>query len=116
MTEQDYISALRATWPRTHSHEVSLETMALADEAIREFPQSPRLLVMRGDLIQLNPENTPQTLQDALASYQRAVEIDPKFAEAWEEIGHFHDVVLADEKTAQTFFDKARQLRVGHAA
>src|SRR4051812_24359995 len=116
MTEQEYISALRAGWPRQHSDEVSLETMTLADEAVRVFPQSPRLWCIRGDLIQLGPESTPHTLQDALASYQRAVEIDPNFAEAWEEIGHFHDAVLGDEAGAQQFFERAKKLRADHVA
>jgi len=116
MTEDDYISALKAGWPRKHTDEVSLETMSLTDEAVRVFPLSPRLWVMRGNLIELGPESTPHTLQDALVCYQRATEIDPQFAEAWEEIGHFHDAILADEKTAQEYFEKAKRLRYDHVA
>jgi len=66
---------------------------------------------MRGNLIELGPENTPHTLQDALESYQTAVKLDPKFAEAWEEIGHYYDAVLADEKSAQKFLQEAERLR-----
>jgi hypothetical protein len=116
MTEQEYISALEAGWPRTHSDEVSLDTMALTDEAVRVFPLSPRLWVMRGNLIELGPESTPHTLLDALACYQRAVEIDPTFVEAWEELGHYHDVVLSDESAAQRYFREVERLRGRHEA
>jgi hypothetical protein len=70
MTESDYISELRSRWPREHSDDVALETITLVDEAVRAFPLSVRLLVMRGNLIQLGPEDCPHSLDDALACYQ----------------------------------------------
>ncbi len=44
MTEDDYISELRARWPR--DSDASLETITLADEAVRAFPSSARLWVV----------------------------------------------------------------------
>jgi tetratricopeptide (TPR) repeat protein len=115
MTESDYITKLKARWPRREdSDEVLLAAIALADEAVRAFPQSPRLWCIRGDVIQLGPESSPHSLDDARACYERATEIDPNFAEAWEEIGHFHDAVLGDEAGAQQFFERAKRLRVDH--
>jgi tetratricopeptide (TPR) repeat protein len=114
MTENDYITELKTRWPR--DCDASLETVALADEAVGVFPQSPRLWCMRGCLIQLGPENCPQSLEDALASFKRAIEIDPQFAEAWEEIGYFYHNVLDDETTAQPYFREAKRLRGHHAA
>lgn len=116
MKENDYITQLKARWPRTHSDEVPLETIVLADEAVRAFPQSPRLWCIRGDLIQLGPEDNPHSLDDARACYQRATEIDPQFVEAWESLGHFHNAVLDDEATAQRFFSEAERLKGHHAA
>lgn len=112
MTEDDYISALRARWPR--DCDASFEAITLADEAVLAFPSSARLLVMRGNLIQLGPESGPHPLEEALRSYQRAVELDPQFAEAWEEIGHYHDAVLDDEPAALRFFQEAERLRGQH--
>ena len=109
MTEDDYISQLRGGWPK--SRDASLQVIALADEAVRAFPQSARLWVMRGDLIQMGPELCPHPLEESLRSYQRAVEADPQFAEAWEEIGHYHDAVLDDEEGARQYFDRARSLK-----
>ena len=57
MTEDDYIAELKKRWPR--QGEAALETIALADEATREFPRSPRLWCIRGDLIQLGSEKNP---------------------------------------------------------
>jgi len=109
MTEHDYISRLRAGWPQ--DRDASLEVITLADEAVRAFPQSARLWVMRGDLIQMGPESCPQPLEESLRCYQHAVEADPQFAEAWEEIGHYHDAVLDDEEGARPYFDRASSLK-----
>ncbi len=116
MTEDDYISDLRARWPHGDDSEASLETIAVADEAVRAFPLSARLWEMRGCLIQLGPESLPHPLEESLRSFQRAVEIDPQFADAWDEIGHYYDAVLDDEKTAQEYFEKAKRLRYDHVA
>ena len=109
MTEEDYHRQIRNQWPE--KGEASLEVIALCDEAVARFPQSPRLWCMRGNLITLGPENTPHSLVDALASYQRASEIDPSFAEAWDEIGHYHDAILGDEEGARQFFERAATLK-----
>lgn len=114
MTEDEYISRLRAGWPR--GSDASLQTIALVDEAVSAFPRSARLLVMRGNLIELGPESCPHPLDEALHCYQRAVEIEPQFAEAWEELGHYHDAVLDDEDAARQYFERARRLRDEPAA
>jgi tetratricopeptide (TPR) repeat protein len=111
VTEAEYIAEFKARWPRQFTDEVSLETLALADEAVRSFPTSARLWVIRGDLILLGPEESPHSLDDALRSYIRATEVDPDFAEAWEEIGHFYDAIRDDEVQAQKYFQEAARLR-----
>lgn len=113
MTESDYITELKARWPRKHSDEVSLETIALADEAIQRRPQSPQLWVIRGDLLQLGPEDCPYPLEESLVCYQRAIEIDPQFAEAWESAAHFYDAVMADPQAALPYFGEFERLK-GH--
>ena len=109
MTEIDYINKLEASWPR--DCDATLEAIELADESVRTFPKSARLWCIRGDLIQLSSENCPHSLADARDCYQRATEIAPKFIEAWESLGHFHNAVLDDETTAQKFFREAERLR-----
>jgi len=117
MTENDYITQSEARWPRREDTDAALlATIALADEAVRAFPQAPRLWCIRGDVIQLGPESCPHSLDDALACYQRATEIDPQFIEAWESLGHFHNAVLDDEVAAQRFFSEAERLKGHHVA
>jgi tetratricopeptide (TPR) repeat protein len=109
MTEGQYIQRLKDLWPR--DTDASLEAIALADTSVSAFHGSARLWCMRGSLIQLGPEQCPHPLDEALASYRRAVELDPEFAEAWEELGHYYDAVLDDESGAEPFFERARKLR-----
>jgi hypothetical protein len=109
VTEEEYYQRIRSLWPR--KEEASLALIALADEAVARFPRSPRLWCLRGNLITLGPEENPHSLADALASYRCAAEVDPTFAEAWEEIGHHYDVVLADEAGARPFFERAAALK-----
>lgn len=112
MKEAEYIEKLFASWPR-HAPAPD-ELLALADEAVQIFPESAKLWVMRGNLIQLGTGETSHTLDDALASYERAVLIDPNFVEGWEEIGHFHDAVMDDEERAREAFQKAKLLKGTH--
>jgi tetratricopeptide (TPR) repeat protein len=111
MSEEDYIVQLRERWPRNAKMEVTPETIALADEATHAFPRSAKLWCMRGNLIQLGPENCPHSLDDALDSYKRAIEIDPSFADAWEEAGHFYHNVLDDEAAAEPYLREAEKLK-----
>ena len=111
MTEEDYIAELRKRSPRNAYMKATPETIALADEATRAFPRSPKLWCMRGQLIRRGPENCPHHLNEALASYKKAIEIDPSFAQAWEEAGCFYQEVLDDKPAAQPFFRAADKLK-----
>lgn len=70
---------------------------------------------MRGDLIQLGSADVPYSLEDALACYERAVSIDPNFAEGHEEIGHFYDAVIPNQTRARRAFRKAAEIRKGQS-
>ena len=112
MTEAEYIAELKSRWPRTIGDEVSPETMAVVEAALAAFPASARLWVIRGDLIQLGPDDNAYSLDDVLQSYRRALEADPRFDDALKSIGHFYNVVMDDEVTALTYFREARRLRL----
>lgn len=116
MTEKDYITELTARWPRKVGDEASLETIALAGAAVQAFPLSPKLWVIRGDLLQLATENCPYPLEESLVCYKRAIEIDPQFAEAWESAAHFYDAVMADEQAAAPYFTEFERLKGNHVA
>ena len=107
--ESAFIERLRSQWPV--EGEASNELIALADEAVRLQPDSPRLWCMRGNLIQLGTEECPHSLEDALNCYLRAVEIDPDFVEGYEDAGYFYFNIMDDPKAARPFFAKARALK-----
>ena len=111
MTEEDYITELRERSPRNAKMKATPETVVLADEATHAFPRSPKLWCMRGYLIQGGPENGPLSLNEALASYKKAIEVDPSFADAWEAAGDFYKEVLHDEPAAQPYFREAEKLK-----
>jgi hypothetical protein len=108
MTELEYIEEIRSRLPT--EGELSLDVLAFADIAVQKFPDSAKLWCLRGDLIQLGPADGPG-LDEALACYERAVAIDPMFAEAYEEMGHFFDAVMPDPKRARLAFHQAASIR-----
>jgi tetratricopeptide (TPR) repeat protein len=111
MKESDYIEKIFALWPT--EGETSDEALTLADESVHAYPDSAKLWCMRGDLIQLGSADIPFTLEDALVCYERAVSIDPNFAEGHEEIGHFYDAVMPNPSRARRAFRKAAEIRRG---
>ena len=82
--------------------ETTPEAFALVEEAVKAHPGSARLWCFRGALTQLGPapEKSGYNLEDALASYRKAIEVESNCPEGWEELGHYYDVILSDEKSA----------------
>ena len=109
MNESDYIAKLSSLWPT--EGETSKEALAVADSAVRMFPNSAKLWCIRGDLIHLGPADVRYELDEALTCYERAVFIDPHFAEGYEEIGHFFDAVMPNPKRARRAFRQAASIR-----
>ena len=110
MDEIDYIEKLKSSYP-AEGEDAPNETLALADEAVSAFPRSAKLWCIRGDLILLGSGEPSHELVDALTSYEQAIAVDPKCVEAYEEIGHFYDLVMDDEERAKPFFEQAALLK-----
>ncbi len=86
------------------------------EEGLRQFPNSARLWILRGDLIQLGGDDPRYSLDDVLASYRTALELDPMSADAHESIGHFLDAVANEPAEAEPHFRKAIELGGGKTA
>lgn len=113
-SEQTYIDQISSQWPRKWGEsKVSLALVTLVEEAVSTFPKSAQLWCIRGDLIQLAPIEAQYELADALLSYQTAIEIDPLFAEAYESIGYYYDVIEEDFAISEAAFRKAIELGGG---
>lgn len=113
MTEAEYVIELKSRWPKTIGDEVSPETRAVVEAAVAAFPASARLWVIRGDLIQLGPEDGTYSLDDALQPYRPAVKADPRCDDAWKSIGHFYDAVMDDEPTSLAYFGGGQAVAAG---
>ena len=86
------------------------------DDILEAEGVSVDLLILRGQLIQLVADGRPDELEEAFACYQEALELDPRSAEAHEEIGHFLDDVAEEPGEAVPFFRKAIELGAGPSA
>jgi len=110
VTESDYIEKIQELWPAKDAE--ALEPLHLVEEAIVAFPHSPKLLCMKGDLIQLS-DGTGYNPSDAVACYERASSLDPSCAEAFESLGYYYDVISVDLERAESAFRAATALGGG---
>jgi tetratricopeptide (TPR) repeat protein len=110
MSEQDFIAAIKARWPvKAVEATQSKELLALVDEATKSHENSAVLWTMRGDLLQLLESDYP--LKESEQCYRRAIKADPRYAEAYEEMGRFLEFVMSKPRKAKRFLEKASRLR-----
>ena len=88
----------------------SLADIDAVDDILEAEGPSVEALILRGQLIQLVADGSPDELEEAFACYQEAIELDPASASAHEEIGHFLDDFADDPAEAAVFFRKAIEL------
>lgn len=86
------------------------------DAALEDEPESVALWCVRGDLVQAAGEGGRLPLEEALASYERALVLAPDSAKANLEIGVFHDLVGDDPEAAEPFLRAAVEHGGGEAA
>ena len=110
MDESDYIDRLEAMFPE--EGEASAEAVCLAEEAVAAFPKCAKLWCLRGDLIQLSAVPGYE-LEDARRSYEHALSVDARCAEAYESIGFFEDAGMDDPQAAEPAFRQAISLGAG---
>lgn len=73
------------------------------DSLMMEWPNQPALLVLRGELIQLQEEDGPP-IDEAIAALKKATVLDARNADAWLELGYIQFSVQDDAKTADKSF------------
>jgi tetratricopeptide (TPR) repeat protein len=84
--------------------------LAGVDRLLKDWPDNPHLLTMRGNLIQLQEKDVGPTLEDAKRALQRAVDLDRESPRALIELGHFINAVQDDVQAASDCFAKAIRL------
>lgn len=82
------------------------DALVAVDALLAQWPDQPAILVLRGELIQLQDENGPP-LDAAAAALKRAATLDDRNADTWLELGHFQFAVEDDAKAAEKSFSQA---------
>src|SRR5438067_1422346 len=82
------------------------DSLAAVEALLGQWPDQPALLVLRGELIQLQGEQGP-SLDDAAAMLKRAAVLDDRNADALLELAHFQMAVEDDTRTADRSFVSA---------
>src|SRR5438128_3006103 len=84
--------------------------LAEVDRLLKQWPNNPHLLIMQGNLIQLQDDNEGPTLKDAKLALRHAVDLDEESPRALIELGHFLYACEDDAKAAAKCFAKAIRL------
>ena len=99
----------------TSAEEASTSIIAEIDDELERAP-SAELWILRGDAIQLCDDEEAYDLEEAGASYERALELEPNNAEAFESLAHYTFSVLDDPAKSVELFRKAISLGAGASA
>jgi tetratricopeptide (TPR) repeat protein len=86
------------------------EALAQVDTLLAANPLAAQLYLLRGQLIQLQGENTAYTLDDAEAAFKKALELDGTYFDALVELMHFYDAVCADPSKALAYAKQVKAL------
>ena len=84
--------------------------LAEVDRLLKNWPDNPHLLTMRGNLIQLQEDDQGPTLKDAKLALQRAADLDEESPRTLIELGHFLYAGEDDAKAAAKCFAMAIRL------
>ena len=116
LNEEDSIHRITELRRLTKGGETTVNVFRAIKDALSTHPDSPKLWCIRGDCIQLGPEDSPYSLEDALLSYEKALIIDPGFPEAHESIGYYFDVIDIDLGRSETAFREAIRCGAGDSS
>ena len=113
VSESDYENIIHR---QSSSAATNNELFELMDRALAEHPTSIRLWCQRGDLMRNRPPESPHVPPEALSSYERAIDIDPECAQAFEGIGHYYSIIKGDPTGAAKYLQRAIELGAGASA
>ena len=114
VTEKQFVDQFQALWPPKPDQLPS--AMRLAHRAMAAFPASPGLLCIAGDLLRMQENVTDEDIGKSLGFYEKAIEADPNWADALEELGHVYDIHHENFDRAIPCFRKAISLGAGWTA
>jgi len=84
--------------------------LATVESLLPSHPLAVQLHLLRGQLIQLQDENTSYPLDEVEKSLQRAVELEATYFDALVELMHFYDAVCPDMPKAITYAKQVKTI------
>lgn len=86
------------------------DALAKVDEMLTSNPCAAQLHLLRGQLIQLQSENTAYTLDDVALAFQNALALDDTYFDALVELMHFYDAVCPDMRQAVAYATQVKTI------
>ncbi len=84
--------------------------IAKVESLLISNPLAIQLHLLRGQLIQLQDENTTYTLDEVEKAFQMAVELDATYFDALVELMHFYDAVCPNAPKAITYAKQVKTI------
>jgi hypothetical protein len=107
LSESEYLRRLEAL-AKYPDHSLACR---VAEEALRAYPNSAQIWLLRGRLLARRFADGEPVESEIRCSFEKAAELDPNLAEAWEELASYHDGIRDDPKTAMSCWEKAEAVR-----
>jgi Tfp pilus assembly protein PilF len=107
MTEAEFIARLTPHLPKGCS--ASDEALTLVTEAVRAFPESAALWLLHGQVTFCALDN--DVSDTAVRSFEMAIALDPRLADAHEALGHYYDGMKDKPEKAMAYHAKATEIR-----
>jgi hypothetical protein len=108
LSESEYLRRLEAL---AKYPDQSLACRA-AEEALQAFPNAAQIWLLRGRLLAMRFADGEQVESEIRCSFEKAAELDPNMAEAWEELANYHDGIREGPKTAIIYRDIGKRRRI----
>ena len=86
------------------------EALAKVDALLASNPLAAQLHLLRGQLIQLQSENTAYTLDDVALAFNNALALDDTYFDALVELMHFYDAVCPDMRKAVAYATQVKTI------
>lgn len=108
ITESEFFEQIADAWP-AGDEQPSQHLAQLVSQAVAQYPASSEMWVLYGDFLNISDAdlNPDVTVENVMAAYAKALELDPACAEAHQEMGFLHDVYRDDFEAAEAAFRAA---------
>lgn len=102
MSENDFIKMIKSMWPADDGGRE--RAIALTNKALKEYPESAKLLCLAGDLARMKDDVSEIDVKQSQCFYETAMACDPGYFVPYESLGYLHDVYNDNFELAEKHF------------